>query len=405
MQLPPSASGPDPRISSTSPVQPSPVLPSSNPNPGGVDESSEPNALPIQDRSQVGSHGEADFDPTAGEVIFETQVSPVPRETYINLRIRLNANPNVNYLELDRSDLNQGLSQHIAQFSQLLEANPELRERLSQSPIGQQLLNALDNASSGFLNTEDILNIQTFIVASGFDISHENSATGIDGDYGPRTHRGLQQAFEQLLTQPDTTFNQLEQLTIQTTEYANQRRRAYEDSGDAYVHGQSRVTHAPVSFDRTHQTGELGSTIATAARRNAHRMGSVGWCMKGVRLSLDSVSDQTGIRLRNSDGSTIGSAYRAADAIRRDYGDRFTEVSFDANDPQSMAQLRNLPQGAIVVWDRNPNPATHGRGGGWKHGHISIALGGGMEASDHIQQQITNRNGKYGGVSVFIPNN
>ena len=54
-------------------------------------------------------------------------------------------------------------------------------------------------------------------------------------------------------------------------------------------------------------------------------------------------------------------------------------------------KLKYLPRGAIVVWSA---------GNGHPHGHISIALGDGREASDHIQQQITN----YGTIPhVFIP--
>lgn len=352
----------------------------------------------------VRQHPEASFDPDAG-TNFDPKSQPTSalREPYQSLSYRLNANPNINYIELDRSDLNQGLSEHLNQFNQLLNDNPGLREKLQQSEVGSQLLSALENAKNGFLNTEDILNIQTFVVASGVDISHPNSSTGIDGDYGPKTHAGLTAAFDKLLNQPDAAFSQLQEGIPQATEYANTRRAAYAESGDAYVHGQSRTTVAPANYDMPTQTGDLGAAISSAARRNASNMGTVGYCMKGVRTSLDSISDSTGIKLRMPNGSNIQSAYMAADVIRDNYSDRFEEVSFNANDPQSMAQLRNLPPGAIVVWGNNPDPSTHSRGGGWKHGHISIALGGGMEASDHVQQQITNRNGKYGSCTVFIP--
>ena len=76
------------------------------------------------------------------------------------------------------------------------------------------------------------------------------------------------------------------------------------------------------------------------------------------------------------------SAYMAADQL---YGhSRFTEIS--------AADLRGLPAGAVVVWSR----------GSSDHGHISIALGDGREASDHVAAQMTSH---YGGGSarVFIP--
>ena len=63
---------------------------------------------------------------------------------------------------------------------------------------------------------------------------------------------------------------------------------------------------------------------------------------------------------------------------------RFTEIS--------VGDLRTLPAGAVVVWAR----------GSSEHGHISIALGNGQEASDHVTSQMTYH---YGGGSsrVFVP--
>jgi hypothetical protein len=83
---------------------------------------------------------------------------------------------------------------------------------------------------------------------------------------------------------------------------------------------------------------------------------------------------------------TGGSAYQAADQLAR--SDRFREVSVSPD------QLRSLPPGAVVVWgrtDRSP------------HGHISVALGNGQEASDHIQTQMTSLRGAQN-YRVFVPN-
>jgi hypothetical protein len=51
----------------------------------------------------------------------------------------------------------------------------------------------------------------------------------------------------------------------------------------------------------------------------------------------------------------------------------------------SSSDLASLPRGAVVVW---------GRSGAKPYGHVSVALGDGREASDHIQRQITG--GRYG---------
>ena len=99
-----------------------------------------------------------------------------------------------------------------------------------------------------------------------------------------------------------------------------------------------------------------------------------GYCYRGVKHHLR----QVGVNL------TGGSAYQAADQLAQ-RPDRFREVSV------SRDQLRQLPPGAVVVWNRSS---------GKPHGHISIATGDGREASDKIRNQITNRAASY---RVFIP--
>jgi hypothetical protein len=99
-----------------------------------------------------------------------------------------------------------------------------------------------------------------------------------------------------------------------------------------------------------------------------------GYCYRGVKHHLRNV----GVNLSG------GSAYQAAGQLAN-RPDRFKEVSV------SRAQLKQLPPGAVVVWNRSP---------GKPHGHISIATGDGREASDKIRNQITNRPASY---RVFIP--
>lgn len=105
--------------------------------------------------------------------------------------------------------------------------------------------------------------------------------------------------------------------------------------------------------------------------------------------------------------NTVGSCYEfAANAIDASYGKFLTGYSaFEAIDQlknrpdfkeyilheRDYYMLKNLPAGAIVVWERS---SEH------PHGHISIALGDGREASDHIANQLTNYGTK---PHVFIP--
>ena len=78
-----------------------------------------------------------------------------------------------------------------------------------------------------------------------------------------------------------------------------------------------------------------------------------------------------------------------------------------ANTAETVAVLKNLPKGAIVVWDRSPDPALRKKypNKGYNHGHISIAMGGGREYSDRYRNQITAPNppNRYAGCTIFYP--
>lgn len=115
-----------------------------------------------------------------------------------------------------------------------------------------------------------------------------------------------------------------------------------------------------------------GSALARDAEKHANGPG--GYCYKWVCQALA----RAGVK-----GIGGASAYMGADQLAKN--PRFREISVQPKD------LAKLPAGAVVVWNR---------GAGHPHGHISIALGDGREASDKIRKQITN----YGtSVRVFLP--
>lgn len=116
-------------------------------------------------------------------------------------------------------------------------------------------------------------------------------------------------------------------------------------------------------------SGEKASTLGSAAENVAMNMNTSGWCYRGVINSLKEI----GVT-----GLTGGSAYMAADQLAN-RGD-FQEITGNFS---KSSELKDLPAGAVVVWDK-------GAGGmSAQHGHISIALGDGREASDCIRNQLT----------------
>lgn len=112
--------------------------------------------------------------------------------------------------------------------------------------------------------------------------------------------------------------------------------------------------------------GLTGEQLAEIARNVGGAEGTKDWCLRGVN---DSLEVAYGFRF------SYPSAYQALDGIRAKEG--FEEIT--GNYPNA-ENLRNLPAGAIVIWDKCDQ---------YPHGHISIALGDGTEASDCIRNQIT----------------
>ncbi len=133
--------------------------------------------------------------------------------------------------------------------------------------------------------------------------------------------------------------------------------------------------NAPSSGNVSSSFGANASRLASAARSVALSMNTTGWCARGVGNALDRI----GMSVPRQP-----SAYMYANVLARD--PRFREVRL------SQAEMRNLPPGAIIV-----HPSGY-RGAGSPHGHIAVTLGGGREASDHVQTLITSPNAR-----VFIP--
>ena len=119
-----------------------------------------------------------------------------------------------------------------------------------------------------------------------------------------------------------------------------------------------------------------GNALASKGRQIAASRGTYGRCYAAVADAVDATI------ARFLSGN---SAYMAADQLAR--SGYFTEKKVSAS------QLPQLPAGAIVVWGKTgPSP----------DGHISIALGNGQEASDHITSQLTSLRG-YSNFRVFMP--
>lgn len=313
------------------------------------------------------------------------------------------ANQNIGYLELERGNVNQKLSQYLTQFKTQIDNNPELREKLAQTPLGQELLASLDRVSQGQMGTDDVLALQKFAVASGINIGYDGNNTGIDGQFGPKTLAGVQQAFSQLLQDPAAGVEALAAGADMANRGVEDLRRAQDGEIDRYDPNRSA---ALPDTDPAQPTGprptatDFGNRLVASARNVDRTMDNSGKCLRGVRLSLEGA----GVQLRDPrTGGNLTSAYEAAKVLADHHKDSFTEMN-----PANRSDLRNLPPGAIVVWDRNPDPGLRAANpsNGYSHGHIEVIGEGGQAYSDGRQSWgvTMNNNGRYGDFRVFLPN-
>ena len=136
---------------------------------------------------------------------------------------------------------------------------------------------------------------------------------------------------------------------------------------------ETTTTTTTVTYEYDNYNSYKGNRIADEAYYEASSRGTYGWCYNAV---ADAVERVTGRFLWGAH------AYQAADQFAS--SSHFYEVWG--------RDLRTLPAGAIVVWGQ----------GSSRSGHISVSLGNGQEASDHIANQMTYH---YGGASarVFLP--
>ena len=181
----------------------------------------------------------------------------------------------------------------------------------------------------------------------------------VDGKFGPRTEAALK-AFQQSNGVQQTGV--LGRQTFGALENPKAQRVAPESNSETTP----TTTTAPPTSAGNLTGSAFGQQVAAAAERSARSLNSVGACALGVNNALTSL----GVPGR-------GHAFQKAEQLARN--PRFREVNVSGGD------LRNLPAGAVVVW---------GRSGAKPYGHVSVALGGGREASDHLQNQITG--GRYG---------
>ena len=123
---------------------------------------------------------------------------------------------------------------------------------------------------------------------------------------------------------------------------------------------------------------QKGKDLANVAYSNAASRNTRGYCLKGVRTSLE----KAGLY---DTSKRVMSAYQAVGILSNNKNFKKVNVSSD--------NLRNLPAGCVVVWDRCA---------GHPHGHITVTLGDNKSASDHLESKVAQMHTNF---CVFVPTN
>lgn len=131
-----------------------------------------------------------------------------------------------------------------------------------------------------------------------------------------------------------------------------------------------------ISSTKISKPTKIGIKLANSAKNVAVRRDSYGWCYAGVATAVSHVF---------GDILYGHSAYQAAGILSKN--SKFKEIRVNSS------TLPKLSAGSIVVW---------GKTGVSPNGHISVALGNGKEASDHVTSQLTSLRG-YKNFRVFVP--
>lgn len=131
---------------------------------------------------------------------------------------------------------------------------------------------------------------------------------------------------------------------------------------------------APSTDLKNVQGSDFGKKLANQAEKTANQINTPGLCLKGVNDAMQAM----GLPVHRE-----AAAWMAVDDFQKN--PKFKEVKV------SKEQLKALPAGAVVIWDK---------GSGLPYGHISVALGDGREASSKVRNQLLlNTN-----FHVFLPN-
>ncbi|PKL75595.1 MAG: hypothetical protein CVV27_14575 [Candidatus Melainabacteria bacterium HGW-Melainabacteria-1] len=165
-------------------AQASPVSPDGVPSGSGIAPD-----LPAQDQLESPlSQGNS-----LASLPLGTDESP-PQASFAQL-----AGRNKGYLKPEQPSDRAALQSCFSQGFAWLEQQPELKARVAAKPGGADFLAVLQAGAQGQISPQSIETLQRFLaVTEGINLRFGGHATGIDGKYGPVTHQGLLNYFNQL---------------------------------------------------------------------------------------------------------------------------------------------------------------------------------------------------------------
>ncbi|MFN4150149.1 MAG: peptidoglycan-binding domain-containing protein [Candidatus Sericytochromatia bacterium] len=238
---------------------------------------------------------------------------------------------------------NNTLGQDFTAISNLLKNSSSNLPLINFDSYKGNIVNSLDEIRNGLVvkkgdSGKAIEEIQSLLTKNGFKVN-------IDGVFGDETQKAIESfqkknSIELTLAVGPTTLEFLEK-------------------------------KSPLQ-----NSNNVSEKLAKVAENIANQRNTTGRCYSAVADAIESVVPIT---------LWGNSAYMASEQLAS--SDKFREIKV------SNSELKSLPAGAVVIWGQTDSSP---------HGHISVALGDGREASDYVDVQRNNLRG-YTNARVFLP--
>ena len=298
-----------------------------------------------------------------------------------------------------RADIGRTTAIHEQTLRELDEAKKELAGTSSFfSPYKVQALEAKVKELQARADNEELLLSRYYGTVQAQTVAHSQIAPLEEVRYVPEAITGVPMEAQKMEVIPVSSMTKEQE--AQLAELAKEALPYYKEERVSSVtaNGVTTTTRSVSEMgDRSLYEGAAPQGViaeATATNKNAEMLVD----MMQKQIDVNGKTFGKCAKAFNDASISLGMASERGHAYEKiaqlQHNKNFEEIT---SQYRSAEDLKNLPRGAVVVWDKSAEK---------EYGHVSVALGDGREISDHVQSQITGTDSKgrrYGAYHVFMP--